>query len=331
MRTSCEEKNYFAWFKSQNFCKSFQVSTCIIREGIFLSLRCKLHDMYEFVYFGHDKTDVFTALALDDVLTEKAVETGKWFIRSYEFAKPSITIGISEDLSDINFFEGIDYTRRRTGGSAIWLDDNILAYAIVQPRKSFYPDVESAHHFFAHKIGLALKEIGLPEVYIGGRYSISLSPDQYGIISGNSGYNTNNAFLYHGVIVVEQLNIDVISKYIKLRKTEKVDEREMISRLPSLEKVSGTKISKAHLGKLIAHHVSSGNYRNATEAERQEIFSRANEISNKIYKNRDWIIGKGINLRSHLGFCLIVLTDEWREEKFYSVEELQKKFSSTYL
>jgi lipoate-protein ligase A len=285
--------------------------------------------MSEFVYFGHDRTDVYTALALDDALTEKAAETGKWFIRSYEFAKPSITLGVSEDVSDIIPFEGLDHTRRRTGGSAIWLDESSLAYAIVQPRKSFDPDVENAHHFFAHKIGLALKELGLPEVYIGRRYSISLSCDQYGIISGNSGYNTQNAFLYHGVIVVKQLNIDAISKYIKLRKTETVDEREMISRLPSLEKALGTEISKERLGRLIAHHVSSGNYRNATESERQDIFLRAQQIANETYRNKDWIIGKGVSTRSNLGFCLIALTDEWKEEKFYSMEELQKKFSST--
>jgi lipoate-protein ligase A len=269
------------------------------------------------IYFGHDTLDIYTALSIGEILKKESEKNKIIFFRTFQISPPAVTIAANEDISDI-FLEncekdGIHYTRRFSPGSVIYLDENVLAYSVTFP--SDYIRSIKLHDHFGTLIAYGLKNLGIDEIYLGEKFSIALSPSPSGVISGNSWEKRNNYGIYHGVLILNGLNVDVLKKYIKLRKNESVDEEKLLRKLPSLRYALKKEIDPVEISENIARRILE-EYEIMEKRYKEEIIKKAKKISYK-FKDREWInYGKRQKKYKNLGYCLIALSEEWKERNF---------------
>ncbi len=284
-----------------------------------LEMRNELYNM-QFVYFGHDEYDIYTGLAVGEILKEKTKQIGNSYFRTFQLIKPAAVIAVHEDISDIRteqcIHDGLDFTRYPTAGSAIWLDAGILAYSITGKSKGNI-GLTQVHKNYGGQIALALKDLGIKKIYLGEKFSITLSPSPEGVISGNS-IELKNPLFYHGVLVLRKLDVDAINKYIILRK-QPVDELNLIRQLPSFYSAVGKEISPSEISKRMVHRLSDGKYTPMSEEEHQEILEQAKILGEQKYRSREWVFKSTNRKNRNLGYCLIALTEEWKEKNFQEV------------
>lgn len=276
-----------------------------------------------FIFLGHNSEDIFTNLAVEEAARAQVLETGKSFMRTAEIIKPAVVIAKTEDINDIDVekcaSDGIDFTRRITGGSVIWLDERILTYFVIVPRKSFAQiNFDKIHQNFGKKIGLALKDIGARNVFIGEKFSISLGRGPEFVISGNSVSVQGGCVLYHGVLVIERLDIASIKRYIRLRRNGKVDEEALITKLPSLSGALKKRVSMEEVALRIVQRISEGAFSFAASDEIKRLREAAILIEPR-YRDQNWILNPENIREQNLGFCLVALSEEWKEDRFYPV------------
>lgn len=279
----------------------------------------------EFIYLGHFIDDIYSILAKEEVMYSLVKETGNPLFMTCQVSNPSITVAEREDIRDIRVElcekDGIHFTRRLGGGSVIWLDDTMLIYFLVVPTKEFsLSDLAKFkfHQEWGKKVGLALKAVGAKNVYIGERFSISLGKGPKRVISGNTVIIKKGFFSYHGVLLLAGLNISAVRKYIVLRKTEKLDEEEILSELPNLKEIVGRKINPEAMAPILTQHITDDNFRKATLEELKNIEARSLPIKEK-YKSHSWIFEPQSITKRNAGFCLIAFSDSWDEKNFYRV------------
>ncbi len=266
------------------------------------------------VYFGHDELDIFTSLGIDEVLKERAKDS--IFFRTYQINPAAVTIAEDEDISDINLEacmkENLNYTRRPSKGSAIYLDESVLCYTIIFPNY-FVPSLET-HEYFGTRIASALKEISGNDIWLGEKFSIAISPSIYGVISGNSWENLSRKGygFYHGLITIKKHNVESIKRYIKLR----VGEEEILKSLPYLNLAN---YSLENVSVKLAEKILGRDYEVINNEEKLEIVQRGKDLG-KRFADEDWIKGRSLKIRSSgLGYCLIALSEEWKEENFKKI------------
>lgn len=260
------------------------------------------------VYLG--EYDAATNLALDEFMLEKASDEGEKSIRFYEFENPAVILARSEHPDDIlEWRDGIDYTRRDSGGSVIYCDDNALYYSIVVPAETDdFP--ESLHRdYFGPKIAEALSEAGVPDTSLGVGEHFSVRIDGK-TVSGNSQRKKKDAILYHGVLAYEPWDVELLDDLIDLRERNCETEKEFIDSLPGVSEYSSS--TKNEIRDYMIQAFTEGDYKIADLSVRDK-----NKIDNlkEKYVDEDWI--KGVNepsLKRNQGFCFVDWTDEWNEE-----------------
>ncbi|MCD6589987.1 lipoate--protein ligase family protein [Candidatus Woesearchaeota archaeon] len=87
-----------------------------------------------------DTGSVYWNMALDEALLEYAIKKGEAIIRLYTWKKPGITIGFFQRVNDVINIEearrnGIEYTRRITGGGTVIHSDE-YTYTVIMPAKN---------------------------------------------------------------------------------------------------------------------------------------------------------------------------------------------------
>jgi len=258
---------------------------------------------------------------MEEAFNKKARETGKFYIRTSEIVRPAAVVARHEDISDINTHQcsvdGIDFTRRLSNGSVIWLDDRSLAYFLIAPWGTPTEiNTEKIHQNFGRKIGLVLRDLGVQNVYIGGYgfTTICLGKGPQYVVAGNSAGLRGGRVSFQGILVLERLDLESIKRYIVLRKNEKVDEEGLIAQLPNFYDVVGEEISRKELALRIVHRLTDGNYRLATQEELKEVTEEAKLIEPK-YRSPDWIFDSG-NGERNKGFCLLIRSEEWKGKNF---------------
>lgn len=257
--------------------------------------------------------DAAENLAIDDLMLEKASE-GQKCLRIFDFNETSVVLARTEDFGDLKSTEGIDYSRRDTGGSAIVCNDGVLSYSVAIPAgKNDYP--ENLHrNYFGPKIADALNDLGVDKENLGVGEHFSVRIDG-GTVSGNSQRKKNDAVLYHGVIALEPWDTDELDELIELRQKNGESEKEFIESLPGVKDYVDYELEelKYALTEEIAEKFTSGSYSNEELTEHDK--ERVSELSEK-YRDEDWIRTaygqKG--LKQDQGFCFVDWTDEWSEE-----------------
>ncbi len=288
-----------------------------------LQFEKEVFSMEEFVYFGHNRYDVYTALAVEEILNKRNKLNGNSYFWTFQVTTPAAVVAKHEDIADIYtqtcIESGKHFSRREGNGSVIWMNEDILGYHIITKKKIHELDEREIHRKFGQKIALSLKNYGLKEIYVGDKFSISLLKDPSGVISGNSASLQGTSLIYNGVLVLKKLDAESIQKYLRLRKTDSVDEFALIKRLPNFYDALQKVVPPEELSLQILQSISNGKYRIADNDERGEVLNQAKILAEKKYRSNDWIFNQPHIRQKNLGFCLIALSEEWQEKYFYEV------------
>ncbi len=253
-------------------------------------------------------------LAIDEYLLGKASKMDKKIIRVYDFEKPSVILARNEsfeDLKELN--DDIDYTRRHTGGSVIYCDNNAVFYSIIMPSNTNEFPERLHRDFFGPRIAETLNKIGVKDeiLGIGEHFSVRIEGKT---VSGNSQRKKKDAVLYHGVLALEKWDVDRLDQLIRLRGKDGKTEYDFIKSLPGINDYTEEDITREKLKEALIDNFTGREYKekNLTDKDLIEI----EELVENKYGDEEWLKTGGNRdiMKKDQGFCFVDWTDEWKED-----------------
>ena len=111
-------------------------------------------------------------MALDEAAAETAAAGGPATIRTYRWDPSCLTLGYRQDPATVDWGfcdrEGIDVTRRQTGGGGIYHDDRgDIAYSIAVPAADVPGKLLDCYHLLCEPILDAFARLGIDADYVG--------------------------------------------------------------------------------------------------------------------------------------------------------------------
>ncbi len=163
------------------------------------------------------------AMAFDEVAAETVASGGPATVRLYRWTPSTVSLGYGNDASIVDWGhcdrEGIDVTRRQTGGGAIYHDGSgDVAYSIIAPKTALPGDVTDCYRELLEPVLAAFEAVGADVGFAGSDapaiwepicYLRALDPahDLVGPdgrkIAGNAQYRTREAIVQHGSLSFE--------------------------------------------------------------------------------------------------------------------------------
>jgi lipoate-protein ligase A len=162
-------------------------------------------------------------MALDEAAAETAADGGPATLRTYRWDPSCLTLGRHQDPETVGWAfcdrEGIDVTRRQTGGGGIYHDgDGDIAYSVAVPAETVPGELLDCYHLLCEPILDAFDRLGVdadyveesvPELYRPACYLRELHPahdvvaagpdgDRRRKIAGNAQYRKRDAVVQHG-------------------------------------------------------------------------------------------------------------------------------------
>jgi len=170
-------------------------------------------------------------MALEEVAAETAVAGGPRTVRSFRWAPSTLSLGYRQSAGTVDWDycrrEGVDVTRRQTGGGGIYHDRNAdLSYSVVAPAEELPGDLLECYSllctpvldaFDRMGVGAAFADAERPAIHEPCCYLRSINPahdvvapaggDESGSapdraagrkISGNAQYRQRHAVIQHG-------------------------------------------------------------------------------------------------------------------------------------
>ncbi|MFC7186045.1 lipoate--protein ligase family protein [Halorubrum yunnanense] len=139
-------------------------------------------------------------MALDEVAAETAAAGGPATIRTYRWEPSCLTLGYRQDPETVDWAfcerEGIDVTRRQTGGGGIYHDANgDVAYSIAVPAADVPGELLDCYHLLCEPVLDAFDRLGIdagyveesvPELYRPACYLRELHP-AHDVVAGGPG------------------------------------------------------------------------------------------------------------------------------------------------
>ena len=162
-------------------------------------------------------------MALDEVAAETAAAGGPATVRTYRWEPSCLTLGRHQDPETVDWDfcerEGIDVTRRQTGGGGIYHDGRgDVAYSIAVPAETVPGELLDCYHLLCEPVLDAFDRLGvdadyvdepMSELYRPACYLRELHPahdvvargpegDRHRKIAGNAQYRKREAVIQHG-------------------------------------------------------------------------------------------------------------------------------------
>jgi lipoate-protein ligase A len=165
-------------------------------------------------------------MALDEVAAETAAAGGPATVRTYRWDPSCLTLGYRQDPATVDWAfcerEGIDVTRRQTGGGGIYHDTRgDVAYSIAVPAADVPGELLDCYHLLCEPVLDAFDRLGIdadyveesvPELYRPACYLRELHPahdvvagggrdgvaEERRKIAGNAQYRKRDAVIQHG-------------------------------------------------------------------------------------------------------------------------------------
>ncbi len=270
---------------------------------------------HRIAFFGYDTFDAAKNMAIDEVLMNLAALQNRFFIRFYNVDKPSIILGKSDHASLIKTKERDTYgiTRRITGGRPIYLDENTLQYSISGPLddpKRHFAHINLLHKALGPILADSIREIigADHEITLGRTSSVRIDGKPiagHGQATRRNEENAKDSFLYHGVIVINPWNLEIVDRILQISKE---DYNEMRG-LPSLSYLAGNHLStENYKGLLLARMVKKlpeQGFGRIQDAEKAKIISEAEKLCAKTYCNPEHVFDYSDSLRRDTKFCIL--------------------------
>ncbi len=157
------------------------------------------------------------AMALDEIAAETAVRKGIRTVRVYTWEPSALSLGYGQAPESVDWKfcdrEGIDVTRRQTGGGGIYHDTHgDISYSIVLPADEVPGDLMETYELLCEPIFDAFERMGVsaafaddeqPEIHRPACYLRAIDPAHDILvdgqkISGNAQYRQRDAVIQHG-------------------------------------------------------------------------------------------------------------------------------------
>lgn len=226
-------------------------------------------------------------MALDETVMEGLREgDGTPTIRLYGWKPAAVSIGYFQCLTDEVDVErckqdGIQITRRMTGGGAVYHDAEIT-YSVIAPQELFAQDMKTSYGQIIKPVMQALKELGVESKFR--PVNDILVGDQK--ISGNAQTRKGGVLLQHGTIL---LSVDAKKMFSYL-----TPDKSKLSDKPFIKSVNQAVTSLEEHG--ISFDDMEGALRKSLtkafkaqeRAWSQEELERAKEIAEK-YRSESWV------------------------------------------
>lgn len=267
------------------------------------------------VFFGRDTLNAGMNMAVDEALMMRSAFDKKFYLRFYDFERPSIILSRFDPHTAIKNADGADVCRRLSGGRPLYMDQNMLGYTVTGPMSKETLDltysIDTLHRVIGPMLAGAISEIieNGHEVTLGGSSSIRVDNRR---IVGNAyamGHSEldfkNSAFIYHGVVVTAPWNGDLIGKLLNLTD----EDCRQISSLPNLRDLSVEKESPEFYKKRVIEgfvgRFPKSNFENASESDKSKIFEEANELYKSRYSQSWWIYNQKVKPDDDVRFCIL--------------------------
>ncbi len=288
----------------------------------------------ELCTFRHGAYSAAMNMAIDDLLFRRAEKTGKFFLRFYDFLKPSVILASSDSAENfIGNPENVELTRRISGGKPIYVDNSVVSYSITGPslEANGFSSTSYVHKVFGGLVAKAIGDFiiwesieksihstvdngsaisllrfasGKPQLELGKAYSIRFN----GLpLAGHGQYlSLGKAFLYHGVISVSPWDIKGITSSIRLRR----EDTEMLASLPSLSHIINKPpfhVLKAQFTQMLKESIER-NFEHSEEMsayDKGELVTQAYHLCNTKYSAGSWIYRTDVKLSTDSRFCLL--------------------------
>ncbi|MEM3564109.1 MAG: biotin/lipoate A/B protein ligase family protein [Candidatus Freyarchaeota archaeon] len=255
-------------------------------------------------------------LALDEALL-KSVEERKSpnVLRFYFFSRPSVVIGHSQDISDINleFIErrNMSFTRRMTGGGAIIMGcpewHSQVGITLIISDDGTYPSKISQKFELLNKgVLLGLKSLNINADYCHETTDITVKGKK---IAGSGIHSTYSTFLFHSTILVDY-DIHTMLRVINFPE-EKINDallKKMENGYTTIRKELGQKC----VGPLYVENTIENNIIQAYAQCLNTKFTQSNYTEDEIimadkleaekYGNKEWVHLKGAQ---GMGACFL--------------------------
>ena len=166
-------------------------------------------------------------MALDEVAAETAADGGPATVRTYRWDPSCLTLGYRQDPETVDWAycerEGVDVTRRQTGGGGIYHDARgDVAYSIAVPAADVPGELLDCYHLLCEPVLDAFDRLGIdagyveesvPELYhpacylrelhpahdvVAGRGEAADTDEPRRKIAGNAQYRKRDAVIQHG-------------------------------------------------------------------------------------------------------------------------------------
>lgn len=173
-----------------------------------------------------DVTDAFTAMAIDEAVSESVAKGRSGpTIRFWRWNPSAVSIGYFQGIEDEVNLDAckenkVDVVRRRTGGGAVYHDYNgEITYSVVGPENIFQMGIRDSYREICGWVINGLKNVGIDaefvpinDIVVGGKK-----------ISGNAQTRRDGVLLQHGTILYD-LDVRKMFSLLKISK-EKISDK----------------------------------------------------------------------------------------------------------
>ena len=160
-----------------------------------------------------NKYDAPTNLAYNEACLSQ-VRTGYPILRIFTFSQPGLILAKHESLWDVRDDHQHLATRRNTGGSVIYVDQNTLGYTLVFQNSDLGKGIRDVYRKLTEPIAHSLQVRGL-QATIGNLFSLRIEGK---VVGGHAQYVSAKGTQYDGIVHVEKPDVRKIEKAIKLRR-----------------------------------------------------------------------------------------------------------------
>jgi len=240
-------------------------------------------------------------MALDEVAAATAADGGPRTVRVYRWEPSCLTLGYNQSPDTVDWAfcdrEGIDVTRRATGGGGIYHDrDGDVAYSVAVPAEEVPGDLLDCYHLLCEPILEAFARLDVdvdfaeesyPELHEPACYLRELHPAHDMVaggrkLAGNAQYRQDDAVIQHG-----SLSFDVdAERHLGVFADPPVDPAGFRDRVTAVAEHADATRSEA----VTAVEGALADWADATEGSWTEAeLVSARELVREKYRDDDWV------------------------------------------
>jgi len=172
-------------------------------------------------------------MALDEIAAETAAAGGPRTVRVYQWDPGCLSLGYHQDPATVDWAaceeQGIDVTRRQTGGGGIYHDTHgDISYSVTAPADEFPSELLEAYHLLCEPVLDAFERMGVDadfvdheadSIYTPACYLRGLHPAHDIVangrkISGNAQYRRKDAVIQHGSLTYSSSTDQHLSTFV---------------------------------------------------------------------------------------------------------------------